>query len=110
MKSRIRIAGSLMVGVLALLAAAQASAAARTETYYACQLRQRLVVSRSSATATVQFIDRTYELRRKPSSIAEKYVSDAAVLIIEGPSAFFVAEDRLQLGTCVEAIRIAPAA
>ena len=58
--------------------------------------------TRTDETAVVRFVDRTYELRRKRSSIGVKYTSARAALIIDGPSAVFVAEDRLQLGTCLE--------
>ena len=74
---------------------------------YTCEPRQNLVVARSGDTATVHFIDRTYELRRKASSIGEKFIAKDAALIIDNKSAVFVAEDRLQLGTCVEAMHLA---
>ena len=86
---------------------ATAATAAGSTIRYACQPAQNLVVTRSGKTATVQFIDRTYDLRRKASSIGEKYIAKDAALIIDGKSAFFVAEDRLQLGTCVEAMHLA---
>jgi hypothetical protein len=94
-----------------LLGAASVAAAAApsAETRYVCTPAQDLVVTRSGNAAFVQFIDRTYELQRKRSSIGEKYISNTAALIIDGPSAVFVAEDRLQLGTCVESDQIASA-
>jgi membrane-bound inhibitor of C-type lysozyme len=98
---RLNVAGALMVIVLSLLGAAQAHATP-TEMRYQCAPRQNLVVSRTDETAVVRFFDRTYELRRKRSSIGVKYTSARAALIIDGPSAVFVAEDRLQLGTCLE--------
>jgi membrane-bound inhibitor of C-type lysozyme len=91
-----------------LLGAAQAHAAPLTERY-ACDARQSLVVVRSPASATVRFIDRTYELQRKRSSLGEKYGSPTAALIIDGSSAVFVADDRLQLGACVKALETAQA-
>ena len=100
---RFKAAGGLMTIVLSLLGAAQAHAATPTEMRYQCAPRQKLVVSRTDETAVVRFVDRTYELRRKRSSIGVKYTSARAALIIDGPSAVFVAEDRLQLGTCLEA-------
>lgn len=100
---RLKVAGSLMALVLPLLGAAQAHAATPTEMRYQCAPRQNLVVSRTDETAVVRFVERSYELRRKGSSIGVKYTSARAALIIDGPSAVFVAEDRLQLGTCLEA-------
>ena len=55
----------------------------------------------------LQFIDRNYRLRRKSSSLGEKYISKSAALIMDGKSAVFVAEDRLQLGRCIDAIPLA---
>lgn len=107
MDVRIKVAAALLLGVLSLLGSAQAHAAA-TDTRYACDGGQRLVVRRHAGGASVQFIDRTYELRAKRSSFAEKYVSATATLIIDGPSAVFVADDPLQLGSCVEAVPPAP--
>jgi membrane-bound inhibitor of C-type lysozyme len=101
--TRVKVAGGVIAAVLSLLGAAQAHAATPTVMRYQCAPRLNLVVSRTDDTAVVGFIDRTYELRRKRSSIGTKYVSATAVLIIDGPSAVFVAEDRLQLGTCREA-------
>jgi hypothetical protein len=100
--TRLKVAGGLMVIVLSLLGAAQAHAATPTAMRHQCALRQNLVVSRTADTALVHFIDRTYELRRTRSSIGAKYTSPTAALIIDGPSAVFVAENRLQLGTCLE--------
>lgn len=105
--ARLKIAAALLVAVLSTLGVAHAAAAASSQVQYACDARQHLVVTRSTKSATVQFIDRTYELRRKPSSIGEKYISKTAALIIDGPSAVFIAEDRLQLGSCVEATSLA---
>ena len=102
--TRVKVAGGLIAAVLSILGAAQAHAATPTATRYECAPRQNLVVSRTDGMAVVRFIDRTYELRRKRSSIGMKYVSATAALIIDGPSAVFVAEDRLQLGTCREAL------
>jgi membrane-bound inhibitor of C-type lysozyme len=101
--TRLKVAGSLMV-VLSLLGAAQAHAATPTAVRYQCSPRQNLVVSRTADKALVRFIDRTYELRRTRSNIGAKYTSPTAALIIDGPSVVFVAENRLQLGTCLEAL------
>lgn len=114
--SRFRVAALTMVAVVATLGAAQAAqtavppapsvAEAANPVRYACDGRQGLIVTRFLNGALVEFIDRTYELQRKPSNIGEKYISETAALIIDGPSAVFVAEDRLQLGACVEATEL----
>ncbi len=104
---RIKLAAGLMFAVLSVLASAQAHAAPATAVRYQCEGRQNLVIERDGASARVNFIDRSYDLKRKPSSIGVKYISPTAALIIDGPSAVFVAEDRLQLGTCMEAFPVA---
>jgi len=106
---RIRVAAGLLLGVLAVLGTAQVHAAAPVPIRYACGEGQNLVIQRDRTSAHVNFIDRSYELRRKPSSIGVKYISPTAALIIDGQSAVFVAEDRLQLGACTEALPIASA-
>lgn len=103
MDMRIKVASGVLLGVLSLLGTAQAADAATvTEVHYACDEGQRLVVRESAQFASVQFIDRTYELKQKRSSIGRKYISPTAALIIDGASAVFVTEDRLQLGQCTE--------
>ena len=109
---RVRIAAGILIVVVSMLATAQAhaqatAAPAATVTRYACDGRQNLVVERTAATARVSFIDRTYDLKRKPSGIGIKYGSSDAALIIDGTSAIFVAPDRLQLGACTEAFPVA---
>jgi hypothetical protein len=103
---RMKVATGLLAGVLSLLGGANVTAAVAetlpTEVRYACDPAQRLIVTKSATKAAVQFIDRKYELERTASSIGEKYLSSTAALIIDGPSAVFIAEDRLQLGECVE--------
>jgi hypothetical protein len=42
-------------------------------------------------------------------ALGEKYGSPTAALIIDGSSAVFVADDRLQLGACVKALETAQA-
>lgn len=96
------MAAALLLGALSLLGSAQAHAAA-ADIQYACDGGQRLIVHPYAGGASVEFIDRTYELMSKRSSFAERYVSATAALMIDGPSAVFAAEDRLQLGQCVEA-------
>lgn len=105
--ARIRVAVALMIGVLSLIGGAHAASAATPAIRYACDARQNLVVQRTASNAHVHFIDRSYDLRRARSSIGVKYLSENAALIIDGRSAVFVAEDRPQLGACVEAMRIA---
>lgn len=106
--SRMKIAAGLLTGVLSVLATAQAAhATSVTEVYYACDNAQRLIVRQSGDTASVYFIDRSYLLRRSRSGIGEKFLSPTAALIMDGKSAVFVAEDRLQLGRCLEASRTA---
>ena len=99
---RIRVGVVVMMAVITVLGAAQVHAAAPNGVRYVCDARQNLVIRRDAATATVQFIDRSYALHRKASGIGVRYVSPKATLIIDGPSAIFVAEDRLQLGACTE--------
>jgi len=106
---RIKLAAGLLASVISALGGAQAHAAT-SAMRYACEGRQNLVVERTGATARVRLIDRVYELRRKPSSIGVKYLGSGAALIIDGPSAVFVAEDRLQFGNCVEEIPVASVA
>ena len=108
-KMRLKIAAALLVAALSTLAAGSASAAEASSSTvrYLCEPRQNFVVTRAEDTAIVQFVGRRYELRRGSSSIGRKYLSDKAALIIDGKSAVFVAEDRFQLGTCVEATHFA---
>lgn len=109
-RRRIKIAAGSLIGIAALLGSANvARAASVTETRYACDGGQRLIVQRSGASARVQFVDRTYELERRHSNNFEKYAAPGAALIIDGESAVFVATDRLQLGQCLEASRTASA-
>jgi hypothetical protein len=103
---KIKVAGGLLFGVLSVLGAGHA-AASPVKQRYACDGRQNLVIWRSADVATVQFIDRTYVLQRRSSSIGEKYIAPTSALIIDGPSAVFVADDRLQLGRCVETSSLA---
>lgn len=102
MDMRVKVAAGLLLGSLCFLGPAQAAPEAPiTEVRYACDEGQRLLVRESGQSAIVEFIDRTYELQRKHSSIGRKYIAPAAALIIDGASAVFVASDRLQLGRCV---------
>ena len=110
MDTRIKVAAGILFGIFSLLGTAQAArAAAVTEVRFACDEGQGLVVRESAQSASVVFIDRTYELRQKRSSIGRKYISPTAALIIDGTSAVFVAQDRLQLGQCIETSQVASA-
>ena len=105
--TRQRIAAALMVGILAVLGSVQAHAAAPVVGRYACDSGQTLIVSRTNEKASVRFIDRTYDLARRPSSIGQKYSSNTAALIIDGLSAVSLADDRRQLGRCVQSKQMA---
>jgi membrane-bound inhibitor of C-type lysozyme len=104
---RIKLAAALLFTAVASLAGTSVQAAQVQTVRYACQPRQDFVVESDRKVALVRFEDRTYELKRKASDIGIKYVSPTATLIIDGPSAIFVAEDRLQLGACNEMLPIA---
>lgn len=66
-------------------------------------------VERSGAIAHVTLAGRTYALKRKQSSIGDKFISPTAALIIDGDSAIFVSEDQLNLGPCTKTVPIAAA-
>jgi len=101
---RVKLAVGLLVGVSSVLGSAHASAATPTKTtHYLCDSHKHLVVRRTADNASVEFIDRTYQLQRKASDLGVQYIAPKAALIIDGPEAVFVADDRLQLGRCVEA-------
>lgn len=105
--NRVSVAAGLLTAVLSVVGAAQVHAAPLTPVRYACESYQNLVIQRDGKSAQVRFIDKSYVLSRKPSSIGVKYESGNAALIIDGPSAVFVAEDSVQLGTCLEAFPVA---
>jgi hypothetical protein len=89
----------------ALPRAHQVSTAVR----YSCSATEELSVQRDGSTARVSLGGRSYDLQRKRSSIGDKYLSSAAALIIDGPSATFITQDRLDLGSCVEVVPVANA-
>jgi hypothetical protein len=91
-----------LLSVFSMIALDPAGAATRTTTRYACEGGLDLLVERDANRAHVRLAGRSYELRRKPSSIGAKYLSEAAALIIDGRSAVFVGGDPLRLGTCNE--------
>jgi hypothetical protein len=102
---RVKHGIGLLVAVAALLGSEHATAATPAlakETHYLCDSHQHLVVRRTADSASVEFIDRTYQLQRKVSHLGIQYIAPKAALIIDGPEAVFVADDRLQLGRCVE--------
>ena len=106
---RMKLAAGLLIAALSGLGSAAAEAAPLATVHYACAPPQDFVVESDRRTALVRFSDRTYELKRKASGIGTKYSSPTATLIIDGPSAIFVAEDRIDLGACTEALPIAEA-
>ena len=104
---RTRIAGGLLLAVLSVLGSTQVRAAVPESKSYACGGAQNLVVQQNGSSARVTFANRSYDLQRKRSRLGLKYESATAALIIDGPSAIFVAEDRLYLRACTEAFPIA---
>lgn len=76
---------------------------------YACPASRELTVQNNLATARVTLAGRNYDLQRKRSSIGKKYLSANAALIIDEGSAIFVAEDQLDVGTCVRSVPVASA-
>ena len=107
---RVKLAVGLLVGVASVFGSAHtvaATPAPANETHYLCDSHQHLVVRRTADSASVEFIDRTYQLQRKASHLGVQYIAPKAALIIDGPEAVFVADDRLQLGRCVESNSLA---
>ena len=102
-----RVGAGLLAMALGSQGAAHAAAPVAAPVRYACADSREFIVTRSAASATVVFRDRTYTLQRGRSSIGEKYLSDAAALILDGPSAVFVADDRPAADVCVAAPRFA---
>jgi hypothetical protein len=97
---------ALIASTLAGFGAAQAHPAPNT-IRYACATRQELTVQRDGSSARVGLAGRNYDLQRRRSSLGDEYISSNAALIIDGSSAIFVADDRLDLGTCVKATSVA---
>lgn len=102
----VRPASALLAALLAVLGSNQAHAQAKSVEYQ-CPASDKLTVHRNGAGARVTFAGRTYQLQRRRSSIGAKYISPTAALIIDGPSAVFVAQDQLNLGTCIRPMRLA---
>ena len=91
--------------LFASVSAAFASASAHAATgavQYSCAGGTELTVQTDGNSARVSMNGRSYDLQRKHSSIGAKYLSAGAALIIDGPSAVFVAESALHLGPCIE--------
>jgi len=108
-KMRLNIAVLIVAAAATLLGPVESAAAAPAAkaTHYLCDSHQHLVVRRTADSASVEFIDRTYQLQRKASDLGIQYIAPKAALIIDGPEAVFVADDRLQLGRCLEASSLA---
>lgn len=102
------IAKSVVAAAFFIFSISQAHALA-APVRYACPASENLTVKRNLAAARVTLAGRTYDLQRKQSSIGVKYLSANAALIIDGASAVFVADDHLDLGTCVRALPVASA-
>ena len=100
---RMQIAAGMMLTLAAAPSSASVPAARASAKRYICGTQQEVVIKRNRSRARVEFADGSYDLRRQRSEIGQKYLSPAAALIIDGHSAIFVAEDRLDLGTCSEA-------
>ena len=91
------------VPILALAAAGCAAPAAGTapsDLLYTCEGGESFMVRDSGSAAVVRFGDGGYVLDRRPSSIGRKFASKSATLIIDGETAVFVSEDRLDLDRC----------
>lgn len=101
-----QILRAFLATLLGGLAAAEACAVP-APVQYECPASENLTVEREGSIARVTFAGRSYDLRQKRSSIGDKYISQSAALIIDGDSAVFVAEDQLDIGTCVRALPVA---
>ncbi|QIK95471.1 hypothetical protein G7076_02290 [Sphingomonas sp. HDW15A] len=107
---RLWIAAGLLIAVLSVLSGVQVLAAEGAPgVRYICKSEQGIVVTRTGDKASVRSADRTYELRRRPSSIGVKYGSANAALIVDGTDAVFVVEEPLYVQTCSQALPMASA-
>jgi hypothetical protein len=70
--------------------------------HYQCSDGDRFVVARTGSVAVVRVGGFAYKLPRKRSSLGQKYGSEIATLIIDGPSAVFKSERHLHLRDCIE--------
>jgi hypothetical protein len=100
---------ALLIAVFPGPLAAEPAASAAPGVQYRCSSRQNIIIERDRSSARVTFGSRTYVLWRKASDLGQKYLSSAAALIIDGPSAVFVADDGTDLGMCIEAVPVASA-
>lgn len=94
----------LLIAPLATLSAACATpqpAPAETSSLYLCDGGQEFTVERDGASASVAIDGREYLLERRRSSLGERYGAPDASLILDGDSAVFIAEDRLDLDGCM---------
>jgi len=85
-------------------ACATAAATAAADLLYQCEGGEAFTVRDSGSAAVVRFADGDYVLQRKRSSLGRRYASPDAALIIDGETAVFVAEDRLDLDDCRAAV------
>jgi hypothetical protein len=91
----------LLTAVFALPAAGSAKSSPVVH-HYQCSNGERFVVARSGSVAVVRVGSLAYKLPRKRSSLGQKYGSEIATLIIDGPSAVFKSERHLHLRDCIE--------
>lgn len=98
---------SIFVSALIASASATQVHAAPAPVRYACSTSEELTLERTSASAHVTIGGHSYELKRAPSSIGNKYLSTNAALIIDGPSLVFVTDEKPNLGPCIKAVPVA---
>ena len=99
----LRVVFGALIAVLGVAQAEAAPIAAR----YACSSSEDLTVQRNASSAHVSFQGRTYDLPRRASSLGIQYISAEAALIIDGPSAVFVGEDKVDARTCMRTVPVA---
>jgi membrane-bound inhibitor of C-type lysozyme len=102
-----RTVGAGIASAFLAMAGVSQAQAAPDAVHYACSASQGLTVRQSLSDAHVSFAGRTYDLKRRPSSIGQKYLAPHAALILDGDSAVFVAEDHPFLGTCFRTVPVA---
>ena len=85
---------------LGLIACTPVQSAEPKTSSFQCQGGRSLSVVQTGNRATVQVGERRYELKAKPTSLGDRYVSAHASLIIDGTFAAFVADDLLDLQDC----------
>lgn len=102
------IARFVLSAFLAGFGAAGANAASGPVSY-ACTPGDALTIAHDRMAARVSYDGKTYDLRRKRSTIGLTYLSQRAALVIDGNSAIFVADDHYDLGTCTKGVPLASA-